>query len=62
METIDSALDTWSPRTLSLLRLVAAYLYFQHGTAKLLHVPHMAMFDRLPLLSIDGVAGMHELK
>jgi putative oxidoreductase len=61
MATIDGALDRWSPRTLSLLRLVAAYLYCQHGTAKLLHVPHMAMFDQLPLLSIDGFAGMLEL-
>lgn len=61
MATIDSALERWSPRTLSLLRLVAAYLFFQHGTAKLLHVPHMAMFDQLPLLSVDGVAGMLEL-
>jgi putative oxidoreductase len=61
MATIDSALERWSPRTLSLLRLVAAYLFFQHGTAKLLHVPHMAMFDQLPLLSVDGLAGMLEL-
>ena len=29
--------DTWSPGALSLLRFVAAYLYLQHGTAKLLH-------------------------
>jgi putative oxidoreductase len=61
MATIDSALGRWSPRTLSLLRLVAAYLFFQHGTAKLLHVPHMAMFDQLPLLSVDGVAGLLEI-
>lgn len=46
---------------MSLLRLVAAYLYFQHGTSKLLHVPHMAIFDQLPLLSVDGFAGMLEL-
>jgi putative oxidoreductase len=61
MANIDNALDRWSPQALSVLRLVAAYLYFQHGTAKLLHVPHIAMFDQLALLSVDGFAGMLEL-
>jgi putative oxidoreductase len=61
MANIDNALDRWSPQALSVLRLVAAYLYFQHGTAKLLHVPHIAMFDQLALLSVDGFAGTLEL-
>jgi putative oxidoreductase len=61
MANIDNALDRRSPQALSVLRLVAAYLYFQHGTAKLLHVPHIAMFDQLALLSVDGFAGMLEL-
>jgi putative oxidoreductase len=33
----------------------------QHGTAKLLHVPHLAMFDKLPVLSLDGFAGILEI-
>jgi putative oxidoreductase len=61
MDTLESALDRWSPRTLSLLRMVAAYLYLQHGTAKLFHVPHIAMFDQLRVLSLDGVAGVLEI-
>jgi putative oxidoreductase len=53
--------DTWSPRALAVLRLVTAYLYLQHGTSKLLHVPHVAMFDQLSVLSRDGFAGMLEI-
>ena len=55
------ALDSWTPRVLSLVRLVTAYLYLQHGTSKLLHVPHLQMFDHVSLLSLDGVAGMLEI-
>jgi hypothetical protein len=31
MVIIDSALDSWTPGALSVLRLVTAYLYLQHG-------------------------------
>jgi len=53
--------DTWTPRALAALRWVSGYLYLQHGTAKLLHVPHVPMFDQLPVLSLDGFAGMLEI-
>jgi putative oxidoreductase len=52
---------TWSPRALAILRLVAAFLFLQHGTAKLLHVPHVAEFDQLPVWSLVGFAGMLEI-
>jgi putative oxidoreductase len=52
---------TWTPRALALLRLVAAFLFLQHGTAKLLHLPHVADFDQLPALSLVGFAGMLEI-
>ena len=52
---------TWTPRALAALRIVTAYLFLQHGTAKLLHIPHLAMFDGLPLQSLYGVAGMLEI-
>jgi putative oxidoreductase len=53
--------DSWTPKALGALRLVTAYLYLQHGTSKLLHVPHVAMFDNLPVLSLDGFAGILEI-
>jgi putative oxidoreductase len=43
----NAVLATWSPRLLSVLRIVAALLFLQHGLAKLLHFPHVAMFDQL---------------
>ena len=41
--------------------MVAALLFLQHGTAKLLHFPHVAMFDQLQLFSLPGLAGVIEL-
>ena len=59
---LDSAtLAAWSPRAQALLRIVTAYLFLLHGTAKLLHVPHVAMFDALPLMSLAGLAGVLEI-
>jgi putative oxidoreductase len=52
---------TWTPRALAALRIVTAFLFLQHGTAKLLHLPHVAMFDGLQLLSLFGFAGMLEI-
>jgi putative oxidoreductase len=51
----------WTPRALSALRIVTGYLYLQHGGSKLLHVPHVAMFDQLPVFSLIGFAGFLEL-
>ena len=45
----------------SLLRIVVAGLFLQHGTAKLLHVPHVASFDNVQLMSLIGLAGVLEL-
>jgi putative oxidoreductase len=51
----------WSPRMLSVLRIVTALLFLQHGLAKLFQFPHVAMFDQLQLLSLIGLAGVIEL-
>ncbi len=36
---LTSQLSTWAPRVLSILRIVAAVLFFEHGTQKLLSFP-----------------------
>jgi len=60
--TFDTAFfETWRPRALAVLRIVTAYLFITHGTAKLFGVPHQDMFDGLKLLSLTGVAGILEL-
>lgn len=50
-----------APQTLSVLRIVSALLFLQHGSAKLLHVPYQAMFAHLPLMTLLGVQGVIEL-
>lgn len=52
---------TWTPRALAALRIATAFMFLQHGTAKLLHVPHVAMFDALQPLSLFGFAGIIEI-
>ena len=53
--------EAWRPRALSVLRIVTAYLFITHGTAKLFGVPHQSMFDGLKLQSLSGVAGILEV-
>ena len=49
----------WAPRVLSILRIVAALLFFEHGTAKLLGFPPS---DHSPeFLSLSWIAGAFEL-
>jgi putative oxidoreductase len=52
---------TWTPRAQAVLRIVTGYLFLMHGTAKLLGMPHVAMFDGLQLLSLIGIAGILEM-
>jgi putative oxidoreductase len=51
---------TWQRRLLGLLRIATALLLLQHGTAKLIGFPHVAMFDNLQFLSLLGFAGVLE--
>src|SRR6478609_9288598 len=50
-----------TPYVLGLLRIIVGFLFLQHGSAKLLGAPHVAMFDGLQLMSLMGVAGILEL-
>jgi len=51
----------FAPHLLGVLRIVSAALFLQHGTAKLFHAPHVAMFDGVKLASLLGAAGVLEL-
>ncbi len=53
--------QVWSPRVLSVLRIVTGLLFMQYGSAKLFHIPHLAMFDDLQLMSLLGIQGVLEL-
>src|SRR5262245_38679691 len=52
---------TWTPRAQALLRIVTAYLFLTHGSAKLLGIPFIDRYQSLSVLSLAGVAGILEL-
>jgi putative oxidoreductase len=56
-----SKYDALVPYALAVLRLVAAFLFVQHATAKLFGFPHVAALDGVQLLSLFGVAAMIEI-
>jgi putative oxidoreductase len=61
MTKLEGQIQSWSPILLSILRIVTAFMFFQHGSAKLFHVPHVPMFDGVPLISLAGMAGILEV-
>ena len=55
-----TALHAWAPRLLSILRIVAGFLFMMHGAQKLLGFP--APFPmQVNLYSLIGLAGVLEL-
>jgi putative oxidoreductase len=55
-------LEAWAPRVLSILRIVAAVLFLEHGAQKLLGFPPRAAEGHAPeLFSLIGTAGILEL-
>lgn len=61
MNASEGFFQVWSPRVLSVLRIVTGLLFMQYGSAKLFHIPHVAMFDNLHLMSLLGIQGVLEL-
>jgi len=57
MQTI---LAAWQPRVLSILRIVTAFLFMQHGGQKIFGFPAAARYE-FDLFSLTGVAGVLEL-
>jgi putative oxidoreductase len=51
----------WSPYLLSILRIVAALLFFEHGTQKLFGYPPGPPYTGFPNFSMLGIAGMLEV-
>jgi len=54
-------LNKLAPYLLSILRIVAALLFFEHGTQKLFGFPHGQPYTGFPNFSLLGVAGMLEV-
>ena len=63
MSSLVARWSTWSPYFLSLLRIMAGFLFVQYGSTKLLAFPAAVMPDggTAPVASLAGVAGLLEL-
>jgi putative oxidoreductase len=57
---IENLETVWAPRVLSILRIVAALLFFEHGTSKLLGFPPSG-HSGPEFLSLSWIAGVLEL-
>lgn len=55
-----TALETWSPRMLSVLRIMTGLLFLEHGMQKLLGFPPTAN-PVPPVTTLPGLAGVFEL-
>jgi putative oxidoreductase len=53
--------ERWGPRLLSVLRIVAAFLFMAHGTQKLFAWPVAEPKDPVALVSLLGLAGVLEV-
>jgi putative oxidoreductase len=60
MSEVSAFWSKWSPVLLSVLRIVAAFLFMQHGAQKLLGFPG-AGDHKVELMSLMGFAGCLEL-
>jgi len=54
-------LAAWTPRVLSILRIIVGLLFLQHGTGKLFGFPALPFYANIQPLSLFGVAGFIEL-
>ena len=57
----DALTVTWSPRLLSVLRIMSGLLLLQHGTAKHLNFPFVELMANASPISLSGAAGILEL-
>jgi putative oxidoreductase len=60
MPAIDSFLATWSPRVLSILRIIVGLLFLEHGTSKYLSLP-VSPSTEVASMSLSGINGIIEL-
>jgi putative oxidoreductase len=52
---METTLNNWTPRVLSLLRMITGLLLFQYGVAKILKFPVLPYFANIPpLITVAG--------
>lgn len=60
MANLDSFYSSWTPRLLSVLRIITGFLFIAHGTQKLFNSPASPQNAAAPLMSFIGFAGVLE--
>ena len=60
MADLNEFYSSWTPRVLSILRIVSAFFFIQHGSQKLFGFPGAHQSGPPELLSLIGVAGILE--
>ncbi|HYW63357.1 MAG TPA: DoxX family protein [Bradyrhizobium sp.] len=58
---MNETLASWTPRALSVLRIITGLLIIQHGLGKLLGFPAFPAYANVQLMSLSGAAGVIEL-
>jgi putative oxidoreductase len=58
---IKERVSVWSPYLLSVLRIVVAVLFIEHGSMKLLGLPPSSQMAHVTLFSLVGISGVLEL-
>ena len=58
---MNETLAAWTPRALSVLRIITGLLIIQHGMGKLLGFPAFPAYANVQLMSLSGAAGVIEL-
>lgn len=58
---IETTLNSWAPRVLSVLRIFTGLELLQHGTGKILGFPAVPMFANTQITSLSGIGGLIEL-
>jgi putative oxidoreductase len=61
MTNAASSITIWTPRILSIFRVVTALLFLSHGLVKLFGFPAGAAPGQVPLFTLFGLAGVLEL-
>jgi putative oxidoreductase len=59
--TLSDTCAAWTPRVLSILRIMSGLLLLQHGTAKYLSIPVVPAVANVSPTSLPGIAGIIEL-
>jgi putative oxidoreductase len=58
---MNETLVAYTPRALSVLRIITGLLIIQHGMGKLLGFPALPAYANVQLMSLSGAAGVIEL-